>query len=569
MKKMDQKTRILISLILTAIVAVADFYFTLPALNIRSTDLYFYLITVVIAYFAIYTLIGMRNMNIKRTIDENGRVIFTTESDDDEYGNVENDPYLAKRKQTEHRAPIYIAGALFAIVILGTVISSPILYADSYTKLIDIEVGNFEEDIYELSYDQIPWLDKASAQRLGDRKMGELADMVSQFEVASDYTQINFQGRPVRVTPLYYGDFFKWFNNQQEGLPGYITVDMVTQEAQVIRMGEGNGIKYSQSELFFRNLDRHIRLNYPTYMFETPIMEVDDEGNPYWICPRVTKKIGLFGGTDIDGIVMVDAVTGSHEFYSLEEVPQWVDNVYRAELLIQQYDYYGAYGNGFLNSIFGQRGVTMTTDGYNYLAMNDDVYMYTGITSVGGDESNVGFVWINQRTKESKYYQIAGAHEYSAMASAEGALQHLSYEATFPLLLNIHGQPTYFMAMKDYSNLVKQYAMVNVEQYTTVGTGTNIYLCEEDYIKKLDSIGISVPTEETKVSGTVEDIRIAVIGGDSQYYIKLSGDATYYALSAGMDPRVVLVNIGDPVEMMFVDTDTRIKVVQSFEWAAA
>ncbi|MDL2261354.1 hypothetical protein LJC08_03880 [Methanimicrococcus sp. OttesenSCG-928-J09] len=567
-KKMDQNTRIIISLILTAIVAVLDFYFTLPALNIRSTDLYFYLITVAIAYFAIYTLLGMRNMNIKRTVDENGRVIFTTETDD-EYGNVEKDPYMAKRKQTEHKTPLYIAGILFAIVVLGTVVSSPIFYADSYTKLIDIETGNFEEDIDELSYDQIPWLDKASAQRLGDRKMGELADMVSQFEVASDYTQINYQGRPVRVTPLYYSDFFKWLNNYKEGLPGYITVDMVTQEAQVNRMGEGNGIKYSQSELFFRNLNRHIRLNYPTYMFETPIMEIDDDGRPYWICPKVVKKIGLFGGTDIDGIVMVDAVTGAHEYYSLEEVPQWVDNVYRAELLIQQYDYYGAYGGGFLNSIFGQRNVTMTTDGYNYLAMNDDVYMYTGITSVVSDESNVGFVWINQRTKESKYYKIAGAHEYSAMASAEGALQHLDYRATFPLLLNIHGQPTYFMAMKDYSNLVKQYAMVNVDQYTTVGTGTNIYLCEADYIQKLDSIGISIPTEETKISGTVEDIRVAVIEGNSQYYIKLSGDTTYYALSAGTDPRVVLINLGDRVEMMYVDTETRIKVVQSFEWTAA
>lgn len=562
---MNSKTRVIVSLILTAIFAVTDFYFTLPALNFRSTDLYFYLITVVIAYFAIHTLLGLTNMNVKRTIDENGRVVFTTEENDD-YTNVETDPYLARKKQTMNRAPIYVAGILFAIVIIGTVVSSPIFYADAYTKLIDIETGNFEEDIDELSFDQIPWLDRASAQRLGDRKMGELADMVSQFEVASDYTQINYQGRPVRVTPLLYGDFFKWFNNVGDGIPAYITVDMVTQEAQVIRMGDGNGIKYSNSEMFFRKIDRYVRVNYPTYIFERPVMEINDDGHPYWIVPKVVKKIGLFGGADIDGIVMVDAVTGEHAYYSLEEVPQWVDNVYRAELLIQQYDYYGAYGSGFLNSIFGQRGVTMTTDGYNYLAMNDDVYMYTGITSVGGDESNVGFVWINQRTKDSKYYQIAGAHEYSAMRSAEGALQHLRYVATFPLLLNVHGEPTYFMAMKDDSNLVKQYSMVNVGQYTIVGTGETLRQTEEDYIRKLGSTGIEVPTEETKINGTVDDIRVAVIEGNSQYYIRLSGGAVYYSMSAGTDSRVVLINIGDRVELSYLDTETQIKVVQSFEW---
>ncbi|MCL2863159.1 MAG: hypothetical protein FWE54_03590 [Methanimicrococcus sp.] len=566
MKKMDNKTQVIVSMIATAIFGSFYFYFTLPAINYQSVDFYFFLITLVVIYFVVQTMLNMKNLGFRKTVDENGRVVFTTEREDD-YSNVEKDPYLTKAKLKEKKIPLYIAGALLAIVIFGSVASSPIFHADAYTRLIDIQPGNFEEDIDELSFDQIPWLDRASAQRLGDRKMGELADMVSQFEVSRDYVQVNYNGRPVRVTPLLYGDIFKWFNNYQEGIPAYITIDMVTQEAQVVRMGEGNGIKYSQSELFFRKLDRHIRFNYPTYMFERPIMEIDEDGHPYWICPKVVKKIGIFGGTDIDGIVLVDAVTGAHAFYSLSEVPEWVDNVYRAELLIRQYDYYGAYGSGFLNSIFGQRGVTMTTDGYNYLAMNDDVYMYTGITSVGGDESNVGFVWINQRTKESKYYQIAGAHEYSAMASAEGALQHLRYIATFPLLLNVHGQPTYFMAMKDNSNLVKQYAMVNVEQYQIVGTGTSVLLCEEDYIRKLDSLGISAPSETTQITGTVEDVRVAVIDGNSHYYVKLSGNAIYYAISAATDSRVVLINEGDFLELTYLNSESRIKAVQSFDWA--
>jgi hypothetical protein len=343
-------------------------------------------------------------------------------------------------------------------------------------------------------------------------------------------------------------------------------VDMVTQEAQVVRMGEGNGIKYSQSELFFRNIDRYLRFNYPTYIFETPLMEIDESGHPYWIAPKVVKRIGLFGGADIEGIVMVDAVTGEHAYYAPGDIPEWVDNVYRAELLIRQYDYYGAYGNGFLNSIFGQRGVTMTTAGHNFLAMNNDVYMYTGITSVGGDESNVGFVWINQRTKDARFYQIAGAHEFSAMASAEGALQHLRYVATFPLLLNVHGQPTYFMAMKDNSNLVKQFAMVNVEQYTIVGTGETLRETEEDYIRKLYAAGVTTPAYGVNVTGTVEDIRVSVIDGNSHYFIRLSGDPRYFVMSAGTDPRVVLINIGDRIELYFLYSEEQISFVRSFEW---
>lgn len=567
MKKTDQTKRVALSLILTAVVGVIDFYFTLPALNIRSIDLYFFLITLVIAYFAIYTLLGMRNFTVQQTTDENGRPVFTA-AEKDEYGNAQTDPYFSKRKITEQRAPLYIAGLLLAVVLIGTIASSPVFHADAYTRLIDIQPGNFEEDIEELSFDQIPWLDRASAQRLGNRQMGELADMVSQFEVAPDYTQINYNGRPVRITPLLYGDFFKWLNNFGDGIPAYITVDMVTQEAQVVRMGEGNGIKYSQSELFFRNIDRYIRFHYPTYMFEHPVMEIDEDGHPYWICPQIVKRIGLFGGADIQGIVMVDAVTGEHAYYAPEDVPGWVDHVYRAEILIQQYDYYGAYGNGFLNSIFGQRNVTMTTDGYNYLAMNDDVYMYTGITSVASDESNVGFIWVNQRTKETKYYQIAGAHEYSAMGSAEGVLQNLSYTATFPLLLNIHGEPTYFMAMKDYSNLVKQYAMVNVGQYQIAATGNTVLECEENYIRLLETQGITLPDEETKITGTVEEIRVAVIEGNSHYFLKLSGRPEYYSLSASLDSRVVLVNVGDRVELSYLDTDTVIKITQSFELLA-
>jgi len=566
MKKMSKQTQIIVSLIITAVIGFAYFYLTLPAINLRSPDFYFFLIMLTVIYSVVNMVLGMTNIRFKKVIDEDGNVSYEPESKKDEYSDIESDPYLSRKKTKDRKPVVYITMILFAILVIGTLASSPIFHADAYTRLITIEPGNFEADIDELSYDQIPWLDKASAIRLGDRKLGELADMVSQFEVSTDYDQINYKNRPVRVTPLLYGDVFKWLNNYKDGLPGYVVIDMVTQDGQVVRMGEGNGIKYSNSEFFFRNTMRYIRFNYPTYMFEKPVFEIDDEGNPYWICPKVVKKIGLFGGTDIDGIVVVNAVTGEHVYYDTEDVPQWIDNVYRAELIIQQYDYYGAYQQGFLNSIFGQQGVTMTTEGYNYLAMDDDVYMYTGITSVGRDESNVGFVWVNQRTKETKYYQIAGAHEFSAMDSAQGAVQDLGYVATFPLLLNIHGQPTYFMALKDDSNLVKQYAMVNVPQYQIVAVGSTVLSCEENYIKKLSENDIDVPTNYETVTGAVDDIRTAVIDGNSHYFIKLRSSPIYYSMSASSDSRVALINVGDRIELQYLNTETQIKIAQSFDW---
>ena len=154
---------------------------------------------------------------------------------------------------------------------------------------------------------------------------------------------------------------------------------MVTQEATVVRLNEG--MKYSFSEPLNRNIMRHLRFQYPTYMFDTPQFEIDEEGNPWWIAPRIVKTIGLFGGTDIDGAVLCNAITGESHYCTLEEIPSWVDNVFTPTLIMEQYDYHGTLINGFINSILGQRDVTITTQGYNYIAMNDDVYVYTGVTS--------------------------------------------------------------------------------------------------------------------------------------------------------------------------------------------
>ena len=514
-----------LSLAVTLVFGFFYFYFKLPAINIHSGDFYVFIILLCAVYCVCVLLLeGFRADSVKG--------------------------YVAQARK-KAAVPFYIVCLCIVVAVAGSLIGWKLFRARDYAQLLPIENGDFAADVAEISFDQIPMLDSASANVLANRKLGELSELVSQFEVYSDSFQINYQNRPVRVTYLNYGDFFKWWNNQKAGIPAYMVIDMVTQEVTVQRLEEG--IKYSPSEYFFRDIDRYLRFKYPTKMFTDVNFEVNEEGEPYWVATVVTKKVGLFGGEDAIGAVLVNAVTGESTYYDVADVPQWVDRVYTAELILQQYNYYGLYQGGFWNSLFGQSGCTEATSYYNYIAQDDDVWLYTGITSVTGDRGNIGFILVNQRTKEARYYPCAGAEESSAMASAMGAVQQYEYQATSPLLLNIGGQPTYFMALKDASQLVKMYAMVNVQQYNVVATGTSVSSCIESYEQLLAENGISIEggtaPATSEVSGVVEDIRSSVINGNSVYYIKLEGGDVYYTVSAADSPVAAILNVGDRVAL--------------------
>lgn len=541
---------ILINLIVTIVAGFIYFYVELPPINLHSAAFYSFFLFLSV----VYCITAVITSGIYRQA-ENGKTFW-------------------KLLKGSCIVPLIVIGAVFVIYVVGGLLSSVVTRSGAYAKLITVETGDFTQDIEEISFDQIPMLDRDSAEKLGDRKLGELADMVSQFEVADNYTQINYKGRPVRVTPLRYGDIFKWLNNRSAGLPAYLIIDMVTQEVDVVRLPEG--MHYTTAEHFSRNLYRHLRFQYPTYIFNEPTFEIDEEGTPYWVCPRIVKRIGLFGGTDIQGAVLVNAITGESQYYT--DIPTWVDGVYSAEIIMDQYDYYGTYQGGFINSLFGQKNVTVTTEGYNYIAANDDVYVYTGVTSAGSDESNIGFILTNQRTKQTTFYSIAGAEEFSAMNSAEGVVQHLNYSATFPLLLNISNQPTYFMALKDYAGLVKMYAMVNVQQYQIVATGASVEECQSNYYKllrqnKLDTGEAPIlPADEDTVTGIVTALRSAVIDGTTMYYVTLDADNTVYCISAGEVEKVILLNVGDRITITYEPDSMRddlICTANAFEWTVA
>lgn len=506
------------------ILAFLYYYFTLPAINIHESGFWFFLAAIVVVILAVY--------GIRKRFHSLGDV----------------------KENKVMKGGILVIAAIVVVYAIGSLLSSPIINANKYQQLATPEERDFTEDIEEISYNQIPLLDKDSAELLGNRKMGSMVDMVSQFEVSNIYSQINYQGQPYRVTPLVYASPIKWLTNQKEGIPAYIRIDMATQNTELVKLEKG--IRYSESEYFNRNIYRHLRFNYPTYMFDQLSFEINDEGVPYWICPVKKFNIGLFGGQTIGKVVLCNAVTGETEEYKIEDCPQWVDRAYPADLLIQLYNYHGMLKNGFFNSILGQKGCLKTTDGYNYLALEDDVWVYTGITSVSGDRSNVGFVLMNQRTMETRYYSCAGAEEYSAMESAEGQVQNLKYTAAFPLLLNISGEPTYFMALKDGAGLVKKYAMVNIQKYQNVAIGDTVAECEKAYVKLLSANGISSEggelTMET-VSGKIKRVAQAVIDGNSHFYVVLENKDLVFDVPVTEYPEIVKYDVGDTLTIEYTE----------------
>ena len=463
---------------------------------------------------------------------------------------------------------LILAGILIVLIPVGTFISSPIFNAKSYQKQLVLDKkADFYKDNKTISYESIPVVDRESAIRLGDRRMGEMVDYVSQFEVDQSYEQINYKDNPYRVTPLEYSNLIKWFTNHGDGLPAYIRVNMVSQESEVVKLKEG--MKYSKSDHFGRKIERHLRANYPSLMFDTLAFEINDDGIPYWIAPVYEYKIGLFGGKDIVGAVLVNAINGDHDYYDIKKVPEWVDRVYPSNLILTQLENYGKYTNGYLNTLLSQKGVLQPTDGYNYIAINDDVYLYTGLTSVSKDASNVGFAMINLRTKDGKFYNISGAEEYSAMSSAEGEVQNLKYKATFPILINAGGHPTYFLSLKDDANLVKKYAFVSVENYQLVATGDSVAQAEQAYYALLESNGKKTNAGDfktNKLTGVISEINEAVVDGNSTYYFKIEGNDTIFIGDISLSDHFPLAKVGDNVTVEFVNSKDNSEVISSIKF---
>lgn len=440
---------------------------------------------------------------------------------------------------------------LIVFMIVMTFLSSEFLNAGKYRDQIVIKSSdNFSAEFDVIDLKKIPLVDQNTAQQLGDKQIGRVQGLGSQFDINNEYLLINVKDSVYRVSPLEYQDFYKWFQNRDSGVPSYVSVN-VNDSSDVELIDLNDGMKYVPSAYFNEDLLRHVRFTYRTEIFERLNFEIDDEGNPYYIVTFKEPTIGWFGGWDTTGIITVDAVSGDMNKYAIQDIPEWVDHVQSANLAWYQIDNWGYYINGWFNTLFGQKEMIQTTDGFNYVSIDGKIYIFSGLTSVGSDRSIVGFALINLSTKEATYIKIGGADEYSAMNSAIGQVQHLNYTSTFPLLLNIEGLPTYFMALKDYEGLVKLYAMVSVQDYSIVGVGATVEETRMSYINQLldkQLIDVKV-TDKTVVEGVVSTIVQTNVDGTTFYYFTLEGNNNLFTASSKLSLELALTKVLDSVRL--------------------
>lgn len=554
------KTKTLIGYYLALFVGALLYWFvTLIPLNLRDQTFFFHFIALVFLILLPFYGFGLRKMFRDGVGTARGSQAGAGKAWAFQAGSVKS---LLSTKRL-----LLVPIGLLVLYIVLNLTGLPLFQAKNYASLIERVDGVFQDDIAEIQFYDIPTVDRVSAIRLGNKKMGEISDLVSQFNVSEDYIQINYRGRPVRVTPLEYGDIFKWFNNRSEGIPRYIRVDLISSDVDLDVIA--GGMKYSQSEPLLRNIDRHVRFQFPFAILGDEMFEIDESGVPYWITPVLSPRVGWFNGLDVKDVILTNAVDGKSTRVPIAECPSWVDRAYPSEMLIHQLNDNGRYQSGWLNSMFGQRGVLQTTAGYNYLALNDDVFLYTGITSVSGDSSNLGFVLVNQRTKETMYYQVTSADEYSAMASAQGAVQEKGYQSTFPILLNIEGRPTYCMALKDRAELVKMYALVDAQNYQVTAVGDSIRAALANYKVRLaaqltnDEELSTEPLEYETIDGTIADISAVVIDGNTYFYFMLEDHEQVFTAAHGAYERLPFLQAGDLVQVDYRETGGSLTIVES------
>ena len=542
---MSKTKRFIISTIITLIVVAVAFYIILPPINVQSVEFWGFL-TFVIIFFGICNAV----------LEFKGKTKFK------EKNKLKRDPFFT----------VIIVAAIvpIAVILVGNIISSTFFNAYDYANIITVKDAVFEEDMPETdTVTNIALMDSASAITIGNRKLGSLSRVVSQYEVAPKYSQINYHGVPKKVANLEYVGFFKWLNNRKSGIPGYVMVDPVNISAEYVEFSKP--IKYVDSAYFNEDLYRALRFKYPTKIFDNFSFEIDEAGNPYFIVACAKPQIGLFGATDITEVIRFDPCTGESEITSVKDSPSWIDNVYTGTLASQKYDWHGMYANGFWNSVIGNKDCKVTTDDFGYIMIEDDVWYFTGVTSVTSDESNIGFIISNARTGEYKFYSIVGAEEYSAMESAQGHVQEKRYTASFPSLINVAGEATYIMVLKDDAGIVRLYALVNVEYYTVVATGDTQESAKKAYIEKLKQEKIiedeeNDPSDELETKNktiTVTDIRMPVVNGNTVVYITDENGDVYKQLLSENES-LMLVAIGKKYTVEYFDTDVeQIKQIHS------
>ncbi len=546
MKKKERRSiAAIVSIVFTLVTAALIYYVWLPPMNIKSLQTWLYVL-IVLGLLASFT--GMFHYKGKHYRMPSG----------------------PRRTITVSLTAVCV---IVIAMLIGLLFSSKLFRARSYSQILTVQEGSVENIPSVSGKHSIALMDTASAEKLGNREIGSLSDVVSQYDV-SEYTQIDYEGNPVKVTALRHAGFFKWMKNQNDGAPGYVIVDPVSMTADYHALSEG--MRYIPSSCFSQDLVRHIRFAYPTVMFGNIHFEIDEEGNPWYVASTYTHKVGLFGGRQADGIILINPVNGEMEKMDTADVPQWVDVVYDGNLICEQYNAYAQLQNGFWNSVIGQTGCRKVTEyaggdddevstDYGYIAKDGDIWIYTGVTSVNSDSSNIGFILANERTEETIYIAAAGADEFSAMASAEGEVQEKGYQASFPSLILVDNTPTYIMVLKDSGGLVKMYAAVNVEQYNIVATASKQDACIEKYraLVRGDISADEAVSEDTSAVLSTENYELMDVQVKKLRTMDHNGNTYIYIVDD--QNHIYKAKYADVLEMLLVEEGDQITILSDGE----
>ena len=438
-------------------------------------------------------------------------------------------PFSFSARQKFPKLSAVIIAVPWILIVVVMILCSVFFQWKAYRdQLGEPEVKKFDNEVQAIDVAQIPIVDENLALQLAQKKLGERPALGSQVALYSATIQM-VDGELVWVVPLYHSGFFKWLTNLS-GTPGYIVVSATN--TNDVRYVEGYKIKYHPGSYLLFDITRKVRFG-PGLMtgITDYSFELDDEGQPYWAISTYKNSRG-FSLPEADGIILLNATTGQMDRYGMDEVPEWVDRVQPEDFVLTQIANRGNYVHGIFN--FANKDKYRPSEGHNIVYNNGRCYLFTGLTSVGSDDSAIGFIMVDMVTKEPIMYEMSGATEEAAQRSAEGRVQDLKYRATFPIILNIDSQPTYFMTLKDNIGLIKQYAFVSVTNYSTVGTGESVSAAMRDYENKLRSDGV---TTIGKLGGVVEQLEGTILRISGEY----SGGNTVYKFLLSEKPDILFI----------------------------
>lgn len=491
-------------------------YFTIPFFNLRSRGFYFILALIcIIPVTIIYTIIMKKKQRTTTKVEFNS---YTYERKTGKFVKIKKDiseKYLFSRLISQGVSIVVLF--FVALIVLFSIMGIKLFHAKAYAKQLNIETGNTQDLNTIFDYEEgevlLPKIDKALAFKLAEARLEEYGSQysidINNFALIS--VERNGKTELLRVTPLEYATPFVALSKMNQGTAGYIEVNVITKEATLVTYAENEGLKYMPSAVFGKDLDRHIRSKYPTVMYNSKYFEIDNEGNPYWIIPTIKKEIGVFYGETPSGCLVVNPRNGHIEKYALNdpEAPQWIQRSVDEKVVETQANNALTYKNGFWNTLFAKKEVFQLSDGYNYFVKDGQTYYVSCITSPNlNDQTSIGFIAINLKTKESVRYSCSGITEMRAreIAQDDARVKAQNLDSTWPILITYHDVPTYFVVLKNNEQPQKT-VLINVEDGTIVAMGNNLEEAKQEYEKLLSTKGVVEPTTPKEVILIVDRVR--------------------------------------------------------------